>query len=52
MRDILSNIRGSRFYTLMADETSDISNAEQLTICIRYFKFALKGKVLQIPETD
>ena len=36
LRDIASNIRSSVFYTVMADETADVSNKEQLVICIRW----------------
>ena len=35
LREIASNIR-SVFYTIMADETADVSNKEQLVICIRW----------------
>lgn len=36
LREIASNIRSSVFYTIMADETADVSNKEQLVICIRW----------------
>ena len=34
LREISANIRSATFYTIMADETADISNKEQLVICI------------------
>ena len=34
LREIAFNIRSSVFYTIMADETADVSNKEQLVICI------------------
>ena len=36
MRDVAANIRSAKFYTIMADETADVSNTEQLVICIRW----------------
>ena len=36
-RGILDRIRSAELYSLMADETTDISTTEQMTIVIRYF---------------
>ena len=36
MRNVAANIRSAKFYTIMADETADVSNTEQLVICIRW----------------
>ena len=36
LRQICVNIRENGWYTLMADECTDISNREQFTICIRW----------------
>lgn len=33
---IVAEIQKSKYFTVLADETSDISGMEQLTICIRY----------------
>ena len=35
IRDVVSQIRGS-FFSIICDEYTDISNKEQLTICIRW----------------
>ena len=35
-RNIVTRIRGAKYYTLMADETADVSNNEQLVICITW----------------
>ena len=35
MRQISANIQNATFFTIMADETADVSNKEQLAICIR-----------------
>ena len=35
-RDVAANIRLAKFYTIVADETVDVSNTEQLVICIRW----------------
>lgn len=32
----LAEIRGSQFYSIMADEYTDISNKEQLSLCLRW----------------
>lgn len=34
---IVNKIKESKFFTIMADETTDLSVKDQLTICIRYF---------------
>ena len=36
MRQISANIQSAEFFTIMADETADVSNKEQLVICIRW----------------
>ena len=36
MRQISANIQNKPFFTIMADETADVSNKEQLAICIRW----------------
>ena len=36
LRRIRSNIKHAKIYSVMADETADVSNTEQLVICIRW----------------
>ena len=36
MREITANIQTAGIYTIMADETADISNTEQLAVCFRW----------------
>lgn len=36
LRNIITHIQKSSFYTIMADETADASNTEQLVICLRW----------------
>ena len=36
LRKISQNIQNATFFTIMADETADISNKEQLDVCIRW----------------
>ena len=36
LRKISENIQNATFFTIMADETADISNKEQLVVCIRW----------------
>ena len=38
VRNIADQIRACKYYSIMVDETSDITNQEQATICIRYVK--------------
>ncbi len=33
---IIDEVKSSKFYTLIADEVTDVSNKEQLSICLRY----------------
>ena len=36
MRQISANIQNATFFTIMADDTADVSNEEQVVICIRW----------------
>ena len=36
LRDVIPCIKESRLYSIMADESTDITNQEQLVICIRW----------------
>jgi len=36
LREVSACIRPSTFFTIMADETTDASNREQVVICIRW----------------
>ena len=42
LRNVANRIRESGCFTIMADECSDVSNKEQLTICIRWVDQDLK----------
>lgn len=33
---IVTNVRKSIFYSVLADETTDISQVEQFSLCVRY----------------
>ena len=35
LRSVVEKIKASHFYSIMADETADVSNIEQLSFCIR-----------------
>ena len=38
LRDkVISRVKKSGFYVIMADETTDISSTEQLSLCLRYY---------------
>ena len=36
LREIAQNIQNALIYTIMADETADVSNKEHLVLCIRW----------------
>jgi len=36
LSEITSEIQKAQYFTVMADETADISNQEQLVLCIRW----------------
>ena len=36
LREIAKQIQNAVFFTIMADETADVSNSEQLVVCIRW----------------
>ena len=36
LRNIATNLHSSLFYTIMVDETTDISNCEQVVLCLRW----------------
>ena len=42
LRDIASSLQSTPFYGIMADETPDISNREQVVICIRWVDDSLE----------
>jgi len=37
-KSIVAKVKEARFFSLLADETTDASTKEQLTICLRYVK--------------
>ena len=36
LRQVAVNLQGASFYTIMVDETTDISNDEQVVLCLRW----------------
>lgn len=36
LREIVKNLQNSPFYTIMVDETTDVSNREQVVLCLRW----------------
>ena len=44
LREISSDIRNAEFYSIMADETADVSNTEQLVLCIRWVDDDLQSR--------
>lgn len=54
LRKIVNNINKSKCFSVLADETTDISTKEQLTICVRYISEnnMLKEDFLQFFEIE
>ena len=36
LKEVASSLQSSEFYSVLADETADSSNKEQLVVCIRW----------------
>lgn len=36
LRDVAASLHSSKFFTIMADETTDVANQEQVVICLRW----------------
>ena len=36
LREIAANLQSSSFFTVMVDETTDVSNVEQVVVCLRW----------------
>ena len=36
---ILENVRAARWFSLMADECTDVATHEQMAICVRCYRF-------------
>ena len=51
LREISENIQNAKFFTIMADETADVSIKEQLVVCIRWVddKFVIQDFIGMLP---
>ena len=36
LKEVSENIKNAKFFTIMADETADVANKEQVVICFRW----------------
>jgi len=36
LREVAANLHSTTFYTIMVDETTDVSNDEQVVLCLRW----------------
>ena len=45
LKDIISEVKKARYYTIIADEVTDLSNKEQLSLALRY---VLNGSVKEV----
>ena len=57
LRKLLSDIRCAEFFSLIADEATDVSNKEQMTVCIRWVDedFSIHEdavELIHLPKTD
>ncbi|KAK0147761.1 Zinc finger MYM-type protein 1 [Merluccius polli] len=37
LRGVIADIQGARLFTVIVDETADVTQHEQMSVCIRYF---------------
>ena len=44
LRQVIQSVKNANFYSIMADETADVANIEQLTFVIRIVTKNLKSK--------
>ena len=51
-RSIIAEVNEARFFSLLADETTDVSRKEQLTVCLRYVHpdFTIRERFLCFAE--
>ena len=54
LRNLAEKIRNANFFSIMADETVDISNKEQLVICVRWCNsnFEINEDYLALHDCD
>ena len=43
LRDVAASIQSAQFYTLMVDETTDVSNKQQVVFCLRWMDKSLEA---------
>lgn len=42
LEHLVANVNKSKSFTILADETTDVSNTEQITLCVRYVDLNVK----------
>lgn len=56
IKQIISKVNAAKCFTVLVDETADISVNEQFSLCVRYFEFSSmkmrKGFLMFVPVTD
>ena len=57
LRKLLSDTRSAEFFSIIADEATDVSHKEQMTVCIRWFDedFSIQEdpvELIHLPKTD
>ena len=50
--DLLGKIKQAAFYLVIADEVCDVSNTEQLSLCVRYIHQSAVKEVLSLSGKD
>ena len=57
LRGLLSDIKEAHWFSIIADEATDVSNKEQLTLCVRWVDKELvihedPLELIHVPKTD
>ena len=54
IRGVVADINKAKFFSIIADETTDVSNQEQVSICVRYVdeNLCVQEHILGLYATD
>ena len=50
---MIGEVKQAKFFTIIADETADVSNMEQFTFCVRYvFEDKIQEKFVEFLQAE